>query len=144
MASILHLQIRYATYWCMIFSFACKFHISKPQTLWYWGQVFQEMWVNTMDFIYLYMYYQNANTCFLNSSPPSVPYICQWIRSALVQRMACCLFGAKPFSKPMLVTKMQLKISSAKWQPFCPGGDELKNEEKLNLMRMFGSVLIIH
>ena len=38
----------------------------------------------------------------INSSPPSATYMCQWIRSALDQIMACCLFGAKPLSKPML------------------------------------------
>ena len=37
-----------------------------------------------------------------NSSPPVVTYMCQWIGSALVQIMACRLFGAKPLSKPML------------------------------------------
>ena len=63
--------------------------------------------------------------------------------------MACRLFGAKPLSKPMLgyslsigplsthfseilikiqtfsVTKMHMKMSSAKWLPFCPEEDEL-------------------
>ena len=62
--------------------------------------------------------------------------------------MACRLFGAKPLSKPMLgycqwdpqeqtsieirievqtfsFTEMYMKISSAKWWPFCPGRDEL-------------------
>ena len=34
----------------------------------------------------------------LNS--PSVTYMCQWIRSALVQIMACHLFAAKPLSEP--------------------------------------------
>ena len=81
----------------------------------------------------------------LNSSPPSVAYMRQWIRSALVQIMSCRLFGAKPLSKPMLgyffigplgtnfseisikiqlfsFTKMHLKILSVKWGPFCPGG----------------------
>ena len=38
----------------------------------------------------------------LNSSPPSAAYMCQWIRPALVQIMACCLFGSKPLSKLML------------------------------------------
>ena len=38
----------------------------------------------------------------INSSPPSAAYMCQWTGSALVQIMACCLFGAKPLSKPML------------------------------------------
>ena len=37
-----------------------------------------------------------------NSSPPSAAYMRQWIGSALVQLMACRLFGAKPFSKQML------------------------------------------
>ena len=38
----------------------------------------------------------------LNSSPSSAVYMRQWIGSALVQIMACRLFGAKPLSKPML------------------------------------------
>ena len=38
----------------------------------------------------------------VNLSPPSAAYMCQWIGSALVQMMACSLFGAKPLSKPML------------------------------------------
>ena len=38
----------------------------------------------------------------LNSSRPSAAYMRQRIRSALVQIMACHLFGAKPLSKPML------------------------------------------
>ena len=38
---------------------------------------------------------------YFNSSPPSAAYI-QSIRSALVQIMACHLFGTKPLSQPML------------------------------------------
>ena len=38
----------------------------------------------------------------INSSPPSVAYKRQWIGSALVQIMACRLFGANPLSKSML------------------------------------------
>ena len=73
-------------------------------------------------------------------------HIHQWIKSALLQIMACRLFGAKPLSKPMLgywplgtnmseiltkiqnisFKKMHLKSSSVKWWPFCPGGDELR------------------
>ena len=73
----------------------------------------------------------------------------QWIGSALAQIMACCLFGAKPLSEPVLpgllsigplgtkfsencikihtfsCKKIHLKMSSAKQQPFCLGGDEL-------------------
>ena len=38
----------------------------------------------------------------LNSSPPMATDMHQWIGSALFQIMSCCLFGAKPLSKPML------------------------------------------
>ena len=36
-----------------------------------------------------------------NSSPPSAAHMRQWIRTALVQIMACRLFDAKTLSKPM-------------------------------------------
>ena len=39
---------------------------------------------------------------FLNSSPPCAAYMRQGIGCALVQIMACRLFGTKPSSKPML------------------------------------------
>ena len=38
----------------------------------------------------------------LNWSPPSAASMRQWTGSALVQVMACRLFGAKPFPEPML------------------------------------------
>ena len=38
----------------------------------------------------------------INSSPPSAEYMRQWIRSALVQVMACRLFNAKPLSELVL------------------------------------------
>ena len=38
----------------------------------------------------------------VNSFPPSVAYMRQWIVSALAQIMVCRLFGAKPLSKPLL------------------------------------------
>ena len=41
-------------------------------------------------------------TSGVNSSPPSVAYMRQWIRSALVQIMASRLVGAKPLSEPMM------------------------------------------
>ena len=43
-----------------------------------------------------------GNHLFINSSPPSAAYMHQWIGSALIQIMACCLFSAKPLPKPML------------------------------------------
>ena len=75
----------------------------------------------------------------------------QRIGSALVQIMAYHLFGAQPLSEPMLewillirpletnfsenrskiqtfsFTKTHLKMSSAKWWPFCSGGDDLSH-----------------
>ena len=39
----------------------------------------------------------------VNSSLLGAAYMRQWTRSALVQIMACCLFGAKPLFEPMLV-----------------------------------------
>ena len=84
---------------------------------------------------------------FINSSPPSAAYMHQWISAALVQTMACRLFCAKPLPEPGLLStgplgtnlckilikiqnfsfmKMHLKMPSVKWQPFCPGEDELK------------------
>ena len=87
---------------------------------------------------------RNGKKNCLNSSLPNAAYLCQWIGSALVQIMACCLFGTKPLSKLMLgycqldalgqisikiqnfsFMKMHLKLSSAKWRPFCPGRNEL-------------------
>ena len=43
-----------------------------------------------------------CNMFDFTSSPPSDAYVRQWIRSALVQIMACRLIGAKPLSQPML------------------------------------------
>ena len=39
---------------------------------------------------------------WVNSSPPNAAYMRQWIGSALVQIMACRIFGAMPLSEPML------------------------------------------
>ena len=76
--------------------------------------------------------------------PPSAAYMRPWIGLAMVEIMACRLFGTKPLSNPMLdycqldklqwilikiqkfsFTKLHLKISSMKWRPCCPGADEL-------------------
>ena len=64
----------------------------------------------------------------------------QWNGSTLGQIMACRLYGGllsiwpsqTNFSEILnkihfSFTKMHLNISSAKWRPFCPGGDELSN-----------------
>ena len=47
--------------------------------------------------------YDNANFYNnVNSSPPNAAYMRLWTRSALVQVMACRLFGGKPLPEPML------------------------------------------
>ena len=49
------------------------------------------------------MYLHFMSFLDINSSPPSVAYMHHWSGSALVQIMACRLFGVKPLSKPMQV-----------------------------------------
>ena len=81
-----------------------------------------------------------------NSSPHSAAYMRQWIGSALVQIMACRLFGAKPLSKPILLLSIGPLVTNfndilikktlfipenasennvSELRPFCPGGDEI-------------------
>ena len=84
---------------------------------------------------------------WVNSSLPSAAYMRQWTDYSFVQVMACHLIGAKPLPEPMPTLsigplgtnfseiqikmqnfpfrKMNLKLLSGKWQPFCPGKDEL-------------------
>ena len=85
---------------------------------------------------------------FVNSLRSSDAHMRQWIRSALVQIMACRLSYAKPLFKPILVCchlafreQMSMKFESEfyhfhsrkclwncrlpKWRPFFPVGDEL-------------------
>ena len=97
-------------------------------------------------------------TTRINSSPPSTAYIRQWTGSALVQIMARRLFGAKPLNQcwvninwtlrknfsdifikiqNFLFTKMHLKISSAKWRPFCPGEDKLAAPNTYQLISIY-------
>ena len=79
----------------------------------------------------------------IESSPPSPGCMRQWMGSTLIHIMACRLFGATALTKPMLGycqlnpwehTSVKLlskyrafhsRNASAKWQPFCPGEDEL-------------------
>ena len=86
----------------------------------------------------------NPGKC-INSSLPSAAYMRQWTRSSLIQvmavrpvrRKAITWINAGLLSFGLLGTyfseiwigilsfsfkKMQLKMSSAKWRPFCPGG----------------------
>ena len=70
----------------------------------------------------------------INSSPPSAAYMHLWVGSALFQIMACHLFSWILRSKlqwnfnqntKFFIHEMHPKISSAKGQPSCPGGDEI-------------------
>ena len=40
-------------------------------------------------------------------------------------------------------TKMQLKISSAKWRPFCPGGEELRKSKALSASRSTPQFMVV-
>ena len=46
--------------------------------------------------------YHGSHTQSIKSSPPNAAYLHRWNGLALVQIMACRLFGAKPSSEPML------------------------------------------
>ena len=76
----------------------CIIYILNVTTLWI---LFCEYCNFAVEYILLMSWYlpswQN-----INLSPPSATCICQWIGPALVQQMACHLFGAKPLSKPIL------------------------------------------
>ena len=54
-------------------------------------------------------------SCIINSSPSCATYMRQWIGLALVEIMACRLFGAKPLSKPMLGYCQLHPHSSGHW-----------------------------
>ena len=88
------------------------------------------------------------NNLYIDSSPPSSTYMRRWTGSALVQVMACRLFGTKPLPELMLFyyqldSREQISVKFElesyhfhsrkciwncrlpKWRPFCSGGDEL-------------------
>ena len=91
-------------------------------------------WYINLPMIYLLISTNNIHeVIFLNSSRPTAAYKRRCTGSALVQILACRMFGGKPLPEPMLTycqldpwkqTSMRfeyLKMSSAKWRPFCPG-----------------------
>ena len=85
------------------------------------------------------------------TSPPGATHMHQWTGPSLVQIIAWRRTGDKPLPEPMLVYRqldhweqVSVKIKSEfynfhsrkciwkchlpKWQPFCPGGDELSTK----------------
>ena len=71
----------------------------------------------------------------------------QWAGSSLVQVMACRLIALLSSGLPgthfseiltgilsLSFNKLHLKRSSAKWRPFCPGGDELRNGIRIHVI----------
>ena len=116
---------------------------------------------------YLCRFWRNwHHFCFLvvnhlNSPPPSATHMHQWTVSALVQVMACRLYGAKPLPEPILDycqldpwEQISVKFESEfyhfhsrkcisnfrlpKWQPFCPGGDESINTKMVKAEYLLG------
>ena len=68
-----------------------------------WSRLAIPIITSVMDAVYSWLLRRSLYIDItLNSSHPSFVSIRQWIVSALVQIMACHLFGAKPLSKPML------------------------------------------
>ena len=99
---------------------------------------------------YLNQYFENLEKRKLTH--PSAAYMRQWTGSALVHIMACRLFGAKPLPEPMLAycqldsrEQISVKFESEfyhfhsrkciwnfrlpKCRPFCPGGDEITEQD---------------
>ena len=93
------------------------------------------------------LWHLNSSGEWINSSPPSAAYMRQWTGLALVQhwsptrRQAITWTNAALLSIEVLGTnfseilikiqnstfmEMHLKMSSVKWRPCCPGGDELR------------------
>ena len=74
------------------------------------GTHFSEIWIKIQHFLYKNAYENIACEMvailsrhqYVNSSPPSAVYMRQRIGSALVQVMACRLFGAKPLPNLVL------------------------------------------
>ena len=59
--------------------------------------------LNTLSHSVLWiLHLPNRQWSNFDSSPPSAAYMRQWAYSALVQVMACRLFGAKLLPEPML------------------------------------------
>ena len=96
-------------------------------------------------YVYIYIYIYTHSNTVKTHLPPSAAYMRQWIGSALVQIMACRLFGAKPLSESVLTycqlgpleqssvkfesklyhfhsRKCNWKCRLSNWRPFCPGG----------------------
>ena len=96
--------------------------------------------------------------CIFHQSRSSFAQIMAWIfqqsRSSLAQIMACCLFSDKPLSDPniglfsigplqtifseiqirgqqFLYKQMHLKLSPAKWQPFCVSMNDIKDKSMM-------------
>ena len=88
----------------------------------------------------------------INSNPLGAVYMRHWIGTALIQIMACRLFGAKPLSKPILGDCHLDSWDKIQWNfnpnscifiqenafenvvcetaAICPGGDELSESIK--------------
>ena len=57
---------------------------------------------NNFTGYHIYIKYESTFLKNFNSPLPGAAYMCQWNGPALVQIMACRLFGAKPLPEPML------------------------------------------
>ena len=84
--------------YCVRFHWSLLHGVQSPLTQlwlkWWFGRRQAITWTNV---------FKISDTIWNHlTHPPSAAYMRQWIGSALVQVMACRLFGAKPLPEPML------------------------------------------
>ena len=75
----------------------------------------------------------------INAASPSAAYMRQWIGSALVQIMACYLFGTKPLSEPVLCSGLVI----VNWTLRTNFNEILKQDAKLSIHK-YTSENIVH
>ena len=100
------LCIKYINYRIHFAYFSLKFNLQCHYVMFFvfvHKIIFEDLYI--LCFVYwsnLYLPNKYKYSEDMYSSSPSAAYMCQWIGSALVQIMACRLFGAEPLFKPML------------------------------------------
>ena len=150
MKAYLHLQIKYLTsiIWIFRYFFVEAVALESSLNIYFaMHGLVRELcclkynWNNIM---FAWRHHGDETLQELNPSPTSAAYMRRWIGTALVQIMACRLFGTEPLSKPMLVycqldlkqqtsVKFEWKYIILHWwkciwkcllrngRPFCPG-----------------------
>ena len=92
-------------HWLMLSTLCHKVtFLPEDEQLRHWGCVNIKVSFEVVKPFFLYnvnSYTDDAKSLYQNSPLPDVAYMRQWIGLALVQIVACRLFGVKPLSKPI-------------------------------------------